>query len=136
VIILNGVLGFFQEYRAECAVAAFKRLLPPTATVIRGGEERQIPADALVPGDVLVLHEGDRISADGRLVQADDLRTDDSSLTGEAHPVHKTERAESESERSLVHARNMVFASSTVTSGSGIAVVSATSPASGDGTGG
>ncbi len=67
VILLNGVFGFFQEYRAERAVAALKRLLPPHAMVVRGGVERQIDAEGLVPGDVVILAEGDRISADGRL---------------------------------------------------------------------
>jgi P-type Ca2+ transporter type 2C len=126
VIVLNGVFGFLQESRAEHAVAALKALLPAAATVLRDGEERRIPAEELVLGDVLVLNEGDRISADGRLVDASDLRLDESSLTGEAHPVQKTAQPERKLPDAPVHARNMVFAGSTVMSGLARAVVSAT----------
>jgi Ca2+-transporting ATPase len=126
VILLNGVFGFLQESRAEHAVAALKALLPAAATVLRDGEELRIPAEELVPGDLLVLNEGDRISADGRLVDAADLRLDESSLTGEAHPVQKTAQPERKLPDVPVHARNMVFTGSTVMSGLATAVVSAT----------
>jgi Ca2+-transporting ATPase len=126
VIVLNGVFGFFQEYRAERAVTALKRLLPPAATVLRSGEERRIPADEVVPGDILVLAEGDRVAADARLIEAVDLRADESSLTGEAHPVHKTAEAEREMPPVLVQAHNMVFAGSTMLEGAGRAVVTST----------
>lgn len=126
VILLNGVFGFFQEYRAERAVAALKRLLPPHAMVVRGGVERQIDAEGLVPGDVVILAEGDRISADGRLVEAADLRLDESSVTGESRPVHKVAEPEPSPVVTLLHAHNMVFAGSTIVAGAGRLAVSAT----------
>ncbi len=127
VIVLNGVFGMLQEYRAERAVEALKRLLPPIATVARDGERVRVPAERLVPGDLLALDEGDRVSADARLVEQTDLRVDESSLTGEAHPVHKTAEAEREPPVTTIQAHNMLFAGSTVMAGSGNAVVTATS---------
>jgi magnesium-transporting ATPase (P-type) len=126
VIVLNGVFGFLQEYRAERAVAALKRLLPPLATVLRDGQPRRLAVEQLVPGDVLVLDEGDRVSADARLIEAVDLRADESSLTGEAHPVHKTAEAERRSPETRLYAHNMLFAGSSVVAGGGKAIVTAT----------
>jgi magnesium-transporting ATPase (P-type) len=126
VIVLNGAFGFFQEHRAERAVAALKRLLPPHATVLRDGTERQLPAEDVVPGDVLVLREGDRVSADARLVDASDLRVDESGLTGESHPVQKAARPDPEPPANAIHAHDLVFAGSTVIAGEGRAVVVAT----------
>jgi magnesium-transporting ATPase (P-type) len=125
VIVINGMFGSWQEYRAERAVAALKRLLPPAGRALRAGEDVDLPAEALVPGDVLLLAEGDRIAADVRLVQTDDLRVDESSLTGEAHPVLKSARLE----RAGCLARqaaNLAFAGSDVVAGRGRAVVTAT----------
>jgi len=126
VIVLNGVFGFLQEYRAERAVAALKRLLPPLTTVLRDGQQRRLDAEQLVPGDVLVLDEGDKVSADARLIEAVDLRADESSLTGEAHPVYKTAEAERRAPDTRLHAHNMLFAGSSVVAGSGKGVVTAT----------
>ena len=123
VIVLNGLFGYLQENRAERAVAALKKLLPTFSTVVRGGEESRVPAEELVRGDVLRLDEGDRVSADARLVEAIDVRSDESSLTGEAVPVHKSADAEQEPPRTPMQAHNMVFAGSSVTSGSATAVV-------------
>ena len=126
VIVLNGIFGFFQEYRAERAVTALKRLLPPLATVMRDGGSARITAEELVPGDVLVLEEGDRVSADARLIEAVDMRADESSLTGEAHPVHKISGAERRPPDAFLHAHNMLFAGSSIVAGGGRAVVVAT----------
>jgi P-type Ca2+ transporter type 2C len=126
VILLNGVFGFLQEHRAERAVAALKRLLPDAATVLRGARQRRVPAEELVPGDLLVLEEGDKVSADARLVDASDLRSDESSLTGEAVPVHKVADPEPRSPTTSIQAHNMVFAGSTIISGDATAVVVAT----------
>ncbi len=126
VIVLNGAFGFFQEYRAERAVAALRRLLPPQTTVLRDGQEQRVDAARVVPGDVIVLSEGDRIPADGRLIEAADLRVDESSLTGEAHPVHKVADAEPVPPASALHAQNLVFAGSTILAGSARAIVVAT----------
>jgi Ca2+-transporting ATPase len=90
VNLINGAFGFWQEYRAEQATAALKRLLPHFARVLRDGQEQCIQAEQLVPGDVLLLAEGDHISADGRLIQEAELRVDQSTLTGESHPMRKT----------------------------------------------
>src|SRR5512143_1760174 len=90
VNLINGIFSFCQEYRAEKAAAALRRLLPASARVLRDGEERRVPAGELVPGDVIRLSEGDHISADSRLVGEEELRVDQSTLTGESHPVRKT----------------------------------------------
>lgn len=83
VIIINGVFSFWQEYRAEKATEALKGMLPSYARVLRDGQEQRIFTEELVPGDVILLSEGDKISADGRLVADNDLRVNQSTLTGE-----------------------------------------------------
>jgi magnesium-transporting ATPase (P-type) len=87
VILVNAVFAFAQEYRAERAGAALRRVLPQTARVRRDGEERLTPVEELVPGDVLVLEAGDRVSADAEVVERHELRVDNSMLTGESRPV-------------------------------------------------
>jgi len=87
VILVNAVFAFAQEYRAERAGDALKRVLPQTARVRRDGEERVVPAEELVPGDVVVLEPGDRVSADAELLTRHELRVDNSTLTGESRPV-------------------------------------------------
>jgi magnesium-transporting ATPase (P-type) len=111
VIVLNAVFAFVQEYRAERAISALRLLLPQTARVRRDGSTVEVPAEELVPGDVLVLAAGDRISADAELVSSSALRVDESALTGESYPV--------EPERE-------VFAGTYVASGSAQALVTAT----------
>jgi len=93
VILINGAFSFWQEYQAEQATAALRRLLPTYARVVRGGQEQRLLAEELVPGDVMLLAEGEHISADGRLVHAAELRVDQSTLTGESHPVRKAAEA-------------------------------------------
>jgi len=90
VNIINGVFSFMQEYRAEKATEALRKLLPSYAHVLRAGEELHILAEELVPGDIILLSEGYRISADARLVDDSDLQSDQSTLTGESHAVRKT----------------------------------------------
>ncbi len=92
VILVNAVFAFVQEYRAERAVEALKRMLPQTARVRRDGAAVEIPAEELVPGDVLLLSAGDRISADADLAASNELRIDESTLTGESYPVEPEER--------------------------------------------
>jgi magnesium-transporting ATPase (P-type) len=87
VILVNAVFAFVQEYRAERASEALRRVLPQTARVRRGGEEHEIPAEELVPGDLVVLEPGDRISADAEILSRHELRVDNSTLTGESRPV-------------------------------------------------
>ncbi|MDI7253375.1 MAG: cation-transporting P-type ATPase, partial [Actinomycetota bacterium] len=126
VIVVNAVFTFIQEYKAEKATEALKKLLPPMATVIRDGEEKQIEATRLVPGDLIILREGDHVSADARLVSSADLRTNNSALTGESEPVRRSAAPVIEEGLSLSDILNLVFMGTTVTIGSGRAVVYAT----------
>ncbi|MCL4395476.1 MAG: cation-transporting P-type ATPase [Chloroflexi bacterium] len=126
VILVNAFFSFFQEYRAEQAVAALQRLLPANAKVRRNGEVVQVPAAELVPGDILVLEEGDNISADARVLQEFDLRTNNSTLTGESEPVRKTAEAVLEDGLVWTQMPNLVFAGTSVASGSAEAAVMAT----------
>src|SRR5262252_3909664 len=89
IVVLNAVLGFFQEYRAERAVAALARLTAPRARVVRGGHAAVIAAAEVVRGDILLLDAGDLVAADARLVEASALRTNEAPLTGESQPVEK-----------------------------------------------
>ncbi len=89
IVALNAVIGFTQEYRAEKAIAALKKLAVPSVTVIRNGRLTEITAAALVPGDVLRLETGDVIPADGRLLESVNLRVQEAALTGESEPIGK-----------------------------------------------
>lgn len=126
VNVINGVFSFWQEYKAEKATEALRRMLPTYSRVLREGVEQRIFAEELVPGDVILLAEGDHISADARLVQEAEMRVDQSTLTGESHPVRKT--AEAVLHRDLTRAEipNLVFAGTSIVAGVGKAVVFAT----------
>ncbi|MFB0919647.1 MAG: cation-transporting P-type ATPase, partial [Oscillospiraceae bacterium] len=126
VNVINGVFSFMQEFRAEKATEALKKLLPSYAHVIRDGEEQRILAEELVPGDIIILAEGDKISSDARLVEESDLKVDQSTLTGESHAVSKTKEAVLRSDLTHVEEPNLVFAGTNVASGTGKAVVFAT----------
>ncbi len=125
IVVLNAVLGYVQEARAERAVAALQKMAGATAGVVRDGEPRRIPAREVVPGDVLVLAEGDTVSADARLVQAATLRVAEASLTGESEAVDKSVAA-LPGPAALGDRTDMVFAGTAVTQGSGRAVVTST----------
>jgi len=126
ILLLNGVLGFAQEYRAEQALEALQELSAPTATVIRSGGEIEIRAEELVPGDLVMLEAGDRIPADGRLIEAAALRVVEAALTGESEPSRKhTEPVEGE-HVPLGDRRNMVFAGTSVAVGRGQMIVTST----------
>jgi Ca2+-transporting ATPase len=126
IVLLAAVLGFVQEYRAERAIEALRRMAAPTATVLRDGEEVDVPARELVPGDVVRLRAGDKVSADGRLAQAVNLRVEEAALTGESMPVEK-QTAELEGDDLSVGDRtNMVYAGTAIAYGRGSAVVVAT----------
>jgi Ca2+-transporting ATPase len=126
IVVLNALLGFIQEYRAEQAVAALRKMAAPESTVRRNGKIRDIPAHDLVPGDLLLLEAGDRIPADARLLQTVNLDVEESALTGESVPVHKQIGALTEPDAPLGDRKNMVFMGSAVTYGRGEAVVVAT----------
>lgn len=126
VVLLNAVIGFTQEYRAEKATEALNKLVPSKARVYRGGNEVEVDTGELVPGDVLLLEEGDNIPADARLVQAFEMSTNNITLTGESEPVRKMATAVLEEELGWIEMPNLVFMGTSVASGSGIAVVYAT----------
>lgn len=126
VVVINGVFSFWQEFRADKATAALRKMMPAQARVLRDGEEQRIEAELLVPGDMLLLSEGDRISADARLVLESELRADQSTLTGESHPVRKTSEAILRSDLARHELSNLVFAGTNVAAGTGKAVVFAT----------
>jgi len=127
VIVLFAVLlGFVQEYRAERAIEALRQLAAPTATVLREGEERTVPAREVVPGDVILLRAGDKVPADGRLIEAVNLQLEESALTGESVPVEKHTAPLAEGEVAVTDRRNMVYAGTAATYGRGRAVVVAT----------
>jgi Ca2+-transporting ATPase len=125
IVLLNAVLGFAQETRAERAVAALRDLAAPQATVVRDGERRRIPAAELVPGDLVLIEEGDTIPADARVVEATALQTAEASLTGESLPVTK-QPVPLPDETDLADRTNMLFAGTVATAGRGRALVTAT----------
>ena len=125
IVLLNGVLGFVQQARAADAVAALARMTAVTSAVVRDGQAARIPSDALVPGDLLVLGEGDAVGADARLLQATSLRVLEASLTGESASVLKD--AETLAAPAALGDRlDMVFKGTSVVQGTGRAVVTAT----------
>lgn len=126
IIVLNAVLGFFQEYRAEKSLEALKELTAPLAHVWRDGKVQRVPAKELVPGDIMVLESGDRVSADGRIVEQVNLEVNEATLTGESMAVAKSDEILREANPVLGDQRNMLFAGTVITSGRGKAVVTAT----------
>ena len=124
IVILNAGIGFFQEYRAEQAMAALQTMTAPHARVVRDGVESTVPAADLVPGDVLLLDAGDLVAADARVLDAPDLRINEAALTGESVPVMKTTGALEEKEGHQVGDRtNMVFKGTAVAYGRARTVV-------------
>lgn len=122
ILLLNAVLGFVQEYKAEEAIALLKKLTAPTVRVRRGGLEKILPSRELVPGDVVYAEAGDRISADGRLITVSHLEINESSLTGESLPASKT-LDPIPGKPMVADQRNMAFAGTLVSRGSGQYVV-------------
>lgn len=124
VVVLNAIIGFFQEYRAEKAIEALKKIIVAQAKVYRDGEMVQIPARELVAGDIILLEEGDRVPADARLIETKALRAVESSLTGESMPVEKHINILPE-KITLADRVNMVWMSTFVAGGTAKAVVTA-----------
>lgn len=125
IVVLNAVLGFVQEYRAERAIESLKKLISLKAAVLRDGKETQIDASEVVPGDVLLLDTGDKIAADARVIDCLNLHTQEAALTGESIPVSKSSNV-AKKELFVADRFNMVFSSTIVTSGHARAVVTAT----------
>jgi len=125
IVILNAVVGFVQEYRSERAMEALREYAAPRARVLRDGKEKIIPAEQVVPGDILLLESGDRIAADGRIIESIDLRTNEAVLTGESTPIDKhTEPVRVDAP--IGDRRNMVYMGTHVIYGRGRAVITAT----------
>ncbi len=125
VVTLNTIIGTVQEWRAEEALAALHRLAAPRAKVIREGEEREVEAGDIVPGDILALEGGDSVAADARVLESEEMQINESALTGESSSVNKTPDKVEESVP-LAERTDMVWMSTAVTSGHGKAVVVAT----------
>ena len=125
IVLINAALGFVQEYRAEQAVEALRKMTAPTATVIRDGRQIEVAAVNVVPGDLLVLETGDRVPADARVIEAFNLEADEALLTGESLPVAKQTEAPA-SDASLAEHTGSVFMATHITAGRARAVVTAT----------
>ncbi|MFZ5448538.1 MAG: cation-translocating P-type ATPase [Thermodesulfobacteriota bacterium] len=126
IVLACVVLGFVQEYRAERAAAALVKMAAPVAIVVRDGDEVEIPAREVVPGDLLVLHTGDRVAADGRLWQQVNLKADEALLTGESIASIKNLEAIPHPDTPIGDRKCMVFGGTVITYGRGQAVVTAT----------
>ena len=123
VVFLNAIIGIIQESKAEKSLEALKKLSSHAAKVIRNGKEQVIPARELVPGDLVVIETGDYVAADLRIIEAINLKSQESSLTGESVPVEKTTEKIDGQEIGLGDRKNMLFSSSLITYGRGKAIV-------------
>jgi Ca2+-transporting ATPase len=130
VVVLNAIIGYFQEFRAEESVRALKKMVVPRARVIRDGREREVDSADVVPGDVVLLASGVKVPADVRLTKVLELRTDESMLTGESLPAGKVTTPLREKNLPPGDQKNMAFLGTVVVSGRGRGVVVATGPRS------
>jgi len=126
IVVLFAVLGFIQEFRAEKAMEALKKMSVPLVQVIRDGRVKEISSRHLVPGDIILLEAGSVIPADARLIMASNLKVQEAALTGEAVPVEKNERTLEDADLPLGDRANMLYMGTNVTYGRGTAVVTAT----------
>lgn len=120
VVILNGTFTFIQEYQAEKIMASFRQLIPPKAKVLRDGKTEEIFASEIVVGDVILLEEGDKVPADGRLIEVNSLKVDNSPITGEAEPQLRSLEC---TRPDILECRNMVFSGTLVQTGNGKAII-------------
>lgn len=123
IIVINGVLGFIQEFRAERSLHSLKQLSAPTAKVLRNSVVEQIPAKNLVPGDIVLLESGDRVPADVRFIETNSLYVEESALTGESVPVSKNSDQINEDDIPLGDQKNIGFSGTMITRGKATAVV-------------
>ncbi|RII27175.1 MAG: ATPase [Geobacter sp.] len=126
IVVLNAVIGFIQEYRAEKAIAALKRMAAPSATVLRGGVPEQIPASLIVPGDIVLLEAGNVVPADLRLMEAVRFQSEESALTGESVPVEKSVAPIAGERLPLGDRTNLTYKGTVVVTGRGRGVTVAT----------
>ncbi len=125
IVLINVILGFIQEYRAEKAIDALKKISAPTARVVRNGKEIKIAASEIVPGDIILLEAGDIVPADARIIEQSNLKIDEASLTGESVPSEKFVEA-IKGAASVADQENMIFSGTVVSYGNGKAVVTTT----------
>ena len=125
IVVMNAIMGFVQEYRAEQAVEALKKMVSPHVLVLRDGREQSIDSKLLVPGDIILLEAGSRVPADSRLLEAANLQLDEAALTGESTPVTKQLRVLNP-DTNIGDRKNMVFTGTVVTGGRATAVVTET----------
>ena len=126
IVILNGVLGYFQESRAEKALAALKKMASPSVRVQRDGRSQEVPSQDLVPGDVVLLEAGDQVPADGRLLESANLQVRESALTGEAHGASKQAQIVLAEPTPLADRKNLLFQGTEVLQGRGKVLVTHT----------
>lgn len=126
VIFITTIFGFITEYKAEKSVEALQNMITPSAKVMRDGELKEIEAASIVPGDIVVIEEGDRVTADGRLFDADNLNADESILTGESEPVKKDKAIIEGDKVALAERKNMMHMGTTITRGNGAFIVTGT----------
>lgn len=126
IVILNAIIGVVQEFKAEKAIDALKKMMNPHATVVRDSQKRIIAAEDLVPGDIVILEEGTRVPADCRILEGIMLKVDESVLTGESVPQTKSEAAMDEKETAVSDRTNMLFTGTSIIKGRCCAIVTAT----------
>jgi len=126
IVILNAIIGYIQEGKADEAIEALKNFAAPESQVIRDGNEITVKARELVPGDLIVIHEGDMFPADGRIIEQSNLKVEEAALTGESVPVNKHEKIIEYEECPLAERKNMVFSSTLATYGRGKAIITET----------
>jgi P-type Ca2+ transporter type 2C len=125
IVILNAILGFAQEYKAEKAIEALKKMASPKAKVFRNGREIKIESKFLVPGDIIILETGDKVPADSRLLEVYSLHTQEAALTGESQPITKiTDKLTAKT--ALADRKNMVYAATIISQGRSVAIVTNT----------
>ncbi|MFB6242238.1 MAG: cation-translocating P-type ATPase [Candidatus Nanosalina sp.] len=122
IVFVTGIFGFFQDYKAEKSIEALKELSKPDITVLRDGKKIEIESSKVVPGDVIILNQGDSIPADARLIESESLYTDESALTGESENVSK-QPGQVDEDSTVAERSNMVFKNTSVVKGRGKAVV-------------
>ena len=123
IVLLNAIIGFVQKFKAEKALEALQNMLSPHAKVLRNGKILEIKAKFLVPGDIILISEGDSVPADARLLEENELNVDESALTGESVPVHKQTEAIDKKTLHLDEHQNILFMGTSITHGTGHALI-------------